>query len=137
MAKDINKDVFDDATKLKLSIFGECFEEWLPVFMNDLYTEKVFILDFFAGSGMDSNNNHGSPLVLLNKAKGEDRKYCVKARKEIQFIFNEALKGKSNDLASNVENYIETCATNNECSECIYSYDVQNSEFKSFFQKHL
>ena len=38
MAKNINKKAFDKATKLKLKIFGESFEEWLPVFIHDRYT---------------------------------------------------------------------------------------------------
>ena len=59
MAKNINKTAFDDATKLKLDIFGESFEEWLPVFNNDLYTKKVYVFDFFAGSGTDIENNYG------------------------------------------------------------------------------
>ena len=78
MAKDMNKKVFDNATKLKLDIFGECFEKWLPVFNNDLWTDSVYVFDFFAGSGCDKGNNPGSPLVLLDKAKGKDCKYCLK-----------------------------------------------------------
>jgi len=82
MGKNINKSAFNDATELKLDIFGECFEEWLPVFNNDIYTKEVYIFDFFAGSGTDANNNLGSPLILLDKAKGKDRKYCLKAQKK-------------------------------------------------------
>ena len=41
MAKDMNKKEFDDATVLKLNIFGECFEEWLPVFNNDKFTDEI------------------------------------------------------------------------------------------------
>jgi len=47
MGKDINKSVFDEATKLKLDIFGECFEEWLPVFNYNNYTQAVYVFDFF------------------------------------------------------------------------------------------
>ncbi len=77
MAKNINKSVFDDSTQLKLGIFGECFEEWLPVFNNDQFTSKVYVFDFFAGSGTDTENNMGSPLILLDKAKGKNRKYGI------------------------------------------------------------
>jgi hypothetical protein len=62
MAKDINKDVFPDETILKLDIFAKCFREWLPVFIYDRFTKGIFIVDFFAGSGLDSKaspkNNH-------------------------------------------------------------------------------
>ncbi len=106
MAKNINKTVFDDATKLKLDIFGECFEEWLPVFNYDRYTKKIYVFDFFAGSGTDDDKNYGSPLILLDKAKGKERKYCLNAKKEINFIFNESIKNKSIELKVNVKNYV-------------------------------
>jgi len=69
MAKDINKNSFDEATKLKLTIFGECFKEWLPVFLHNRYTQSVYIYDFFAGSGTDAEGHNGSPLILLTEAK--------------------------------------------------------------------
>ncbi|MFV0505710.1 MAG: hypothetical protein ACK5L5_03225 [Bacteroidales bacterium] len=73
----MNKKPFDEASKLKLEIFGECFKEWFPVFMNNRWCEKLYIYDFFAGSGKDSEGNYGSPLVLLDQAKGENNKYCL------------------------------------------------------------
>src|SRR5665647_434227 len=133
MAKDINKTVFDEATKLKLDIFGECFEEWLPVFNNDLYTKAVYVFDFFAGSGTDSENNPGSPLVLLDKAKGTNRKYCLNAKKEIKFLFNEGESDKSRELIQNVIQYIEQCKKDNKCNGCIYQYRVENYNFQDIF----
>lgn len=133
MAKDINKTKFDEATKLKLDIFGECFEQWLPVFNNDLYTESVYVFDFFAGSGKDIKNNHGSPLVLLEKAKGTDRKYCINARKEIKFLFNESESVKSKELLENVIQHIEQCKKVNKCSGCIYQIKVENYNFQDIF----
>ena len=136
MAKNINKTAFDDATKLKLDIFGECFEEWLPVFNNDRYTNKVYVFDFFAGSGTDVDNNWGSPLILLDKAKGKEQKYCLKAKKEIIFIFNEALKDKSLELKENVDNHIEECKIRNSCSDCVYDYTINNFNFKDIFSNN-
>lgn len=133
MAKDINKAVFDEATKLKLDIFGECFEEWLPVFNNDPYTKAVYVFDFFAGSGRDKENNPGSPLVLLDKAKGTNRKYCLNAKKEIKFLFNEGESDKSKELVQNVIQYINQCKENNECPGCIYEYRVENYNFQDIF----
>jgi len=136
MAKNINKTAFDDATKLKLDIFGESFEEWLPVFNNDRYTEKVYIFDFFAGSGTDANNNWGSPLILLDKAKGIERKYCLKAKKEIIFIFNEALTDKSIELKENVDNYIKDCKDKHNCTDCVYDYSIGNFKFQDIFSNN-
>ncbi len=133
MAKDINKTVFDEATKLKLDIFGECFEEWLPVFNNDLYTKAVYVFDFFAGSGKDVENNPGSPLVLLEKAKGTNRKYCLNAKKEIGFLFNEGELDKSEELNQNIIQFIEQCKKDNKCNGCIYQYKVENYNFQDMF----
>jgi len=133
MAKNINKYSFDEATKLKLGIFGECFEEWLPVFNNDIFTKKVYVFDFFAGSGTDIESNLGSPLILLDKAKGKDRKYCLKTQKEIIFIFNEAIQEKSIELKENVDNYIAKCKFKNNCENCVYDYRIENFDFKDIF----
>lgn len=133
MAKNINNSVFDDATKLKLNIFGECFEEWLPVFSNDLYTKSVYVFDFFAGSGKDAEANLGSPLILLNKAKGKDRQYYLKAKKEIKFFFNEGNEEKSLKLQQNVNKYIVNCKQEYECSDCIYPYTINNYDFQDIF----
>ncbi len=133
MAKDINKTVFDEATKLKLDIFGECFEEWLPVFNYDLYTKAVYVFDFFAGSGTDAQNYPGSPLVLLDKAKGTDRKYCLNAKKEIKFLFNEGDSEKSKELIQNIIQYIEQCQKKNKCGGCTYQYKVKNLDFQDIF----
>lgn len=133
MAKDINKTAFDEATKLKLNIFGECFEEWLPVFNNNLYTDEIYIYDLFAGSGKDPENTKGSPLVLFDKAKGIDRKYCLRKKKKTKFIFNELMKDKSEELEQNIKQYLEQCKHDNDCEGCVYRYKVSNSNFKDFF----
>ncbi|MFA6713928.1 MAG: three-Cys-motif partner protein TcmP [Victivallales bacterium] len=133
MAKDINNTAFDDATKLKLDIFGECFEEWLPVFNNDPYTKKIYVFDFFAGNGKDLGGNSGSPLVLLDKARGQECQYCKKSKKEIKFIFNEGIKRKSTELKRNIENYLQSCEKNNGCPYCIYQYSVENHDFQNIY----
>lgn len=135
MAKNINNKEFDEATKLKLKIFGESFEEWLPVFIHDRYTSEVYIFDFFAGSGTDIENNLGSPLILLDKAKGENRKYCSKAQKPIKFFFNEGKIRKSNKLKENTNVFIEKCKIDNNCSDCIYKYHILNYDFQDLFSQ--
>jgi three-Cys-motif partner protein len=132
MTKDINKGVFDEATKLKLDIFGECFEEWFPVF-NYNFTDSICIFDFFAGSGKDVQGNTGSPLVLLDKAKGKDKKYCSNAKKSIRFFFNEGKKRKSQKLEQNVKQYLEACAQENGCNRCTYQYTITNEDFQDIF----
>ena len=135
MAKNINSKPFEDTTKLKLDIFRECFREWLPVFIHTKWTDEVVIFDFFAGSGKDTNGVLGSPLVLLDEAKGENRELCSKVKKNISFIFNEALVKKSVELNINVETHITNCEIENKCGGCIYDTNVLQYEFKSLFEE--
>lgn len=134
MAKNINNEPFDEATKLKLDIFGDSFEKWLPVFINDRYTNQVVVFDFFAGSGKDKNGEKGSPLILLDKAKGLNKQYCGAARKSIQFIFNEFMSDKSTQLSHNVSQFITDCTKENGCKECIYELDILKQDFQEVFQ---
>ncbi len=133
MVKDINKEVFDESTLLKLEIFGDCFREWFPVFIHNPFIKKISIYDFFAGSGKDPVGNHGSPLVLLRESMGNDRSYCSKIKKPIEFIFNESLKRKSRTLDDNVRHYLSTCENDKGCNQCVYATSVENEEFKDCF----
>lgn len=142
MAKNINAKPFDEATLNKLSIFRECFKEWLPVFINTEFAEKIYIYDFFAGSGKDSEGNYGSPLILLDVAKGEQCKYCNAVKqngKEIFFSFNEreasVAQEKHKELKLNVDNFLKECAEKNNCSQgCVYNTNCFNKEFKEGFK---
>ena len=134
MAKDINNEAFDEATKQKLEIFGDSFKEWFPVFLYDIYTDGIVVFDFFAGSGTDKNGVHGSPLTLLDNSKGDSNSYCKVAKdKKIHFIFNEVKENKSKALDDNVKKYICDCEEKNQCGKCVYSYEVRQEEFKKLF----
>lgn len=92
MARNINNNPFTEETLLKLDIFRNSFREWLPVFIHQLFWKKLYVYDFFAGSGYDSEGNPGSPIILLDEAKGKDQMNCNSLKdksKEIVFVFNE------------------------------------------------
>ena len=135
MTKNINKKPFDEATKLKLEIFGEWFREWLPVFIHNPFVDKIFIYDFFAGSGTDSEGTPGSPLILLNEAKGENCKICNSVgSKQVVFGFNELLDTKNDQLKASIDRYIENCILQNcKRSECQYKNHIGKMEFKEAF----
>lgn len=139
MAKNINKKPFDEATKLKLDIFRECFREWLPVFIHNPLVEKIYIYDFFAGSGKDSLGNLGSPLILLNEAKGENCKVCNSVgEKQIIFGFNELLDRKNIELKDAIDSFIDNCIkTNCKKEECQYKSHVGKFEFKEVFNSQI
>lgn len=134
MAKDINNSTFDESTKLKLGIFGECFREWLPVFLYTPFVESVCVFDFFAGSGTDADGSHGSPLVLLEEARGENRKYCLNAEKNIDFLFNEGNRSKSLQLKQTVDDFVCKCQQENQCESCVYQRTFTNLDFQDVFQ---
>jgi three-Cys-motif partner protein len=138
MAKDINRDTFPEETILKLDIFAKCFREWLPVFIYDRFTKGIFIVDFFAGSGLDSRGNLGSPLLLLNEARGINCEYCntiLRNNKKAYFAFNENNKQKKEELVYNVKSFMEQCIKNNcKRDKCIYSYsNFGQYDFKDVF----
>lgn len=142
MAKNINDKPFDEGTLTKLSIFRKCFEEWLPVFINQEFIEKIYIYDFFAGSGYDKNGAPGSPIILLDVAKGDNMKYCKAVReknKKVLFAFNEYEPKSKNQLKyellkSNITNFILKCKDDN-CgkTKCIYEAFISNKDFKEGF----
>ena len=71
------------------------------------YITNVLIYDMFAGSGMDAMGNYGSPLILLQEAKGENKQYCTFLSKQnapqVYFGFNELLTHKEVELESNIQ----------------------------------
>ena len=143
MARNINSEPFDEATKLKLDIFRKCFKEWFPVFIHTPWIEHIYIYDFFAGSGTDANSVPGSPLILLEEAKGVDCKYCqpIKENKKgVTFVFNEKEPTKKQPkyelLSQAVENYVNNCIAENNCGgSCVYVRHCTNNDFKDRFNK--
>jgi len=136
MADKFHEKPFDEATKLKLEIFGECFREWLPVFVYNPTVSKIFVYDFFAGSGQDGAGSLGSPLILLNEAKGENCRFCDALNgKEIIFAFNDAYKSKQ--LEESVNKHLEKCLKENcQMQKCNYAWHIGAFNFKEAFERH-
>ena len=140
MPKDINSSPFDEGTKIKLDIFRKCFREWYPVFVHDFHTERLYVFDMFAGSGMDTRGVHGSPLILLEEAKGAQCKHCKSLKsssneKRVFFIFNEFLKSKYEALISNVHSFQNKCMEDHSCNDCPIKKGTytRNEDFQYLF----
>lgn len=139
MTKDINKRTFSEETELKLDIFRECFREWYPVFINAPFIQKVYIYDMFAGSGCDQVGNPGSPLVLLEEAKGDKGQYCEHVYNgkfpHVYFAFNEKKKDKVDELKKNVSDMLASCRLNCQYNKCVFQEDknlfYRNDDFKN------
>ncbi len=136
MAKDINSEAFSEETKLKLSIFRDCFKEWLPVFLNNPYIKEICIFDLFAGSGKDSEGTSGSPIILLQETRGEKGKYCKQVyendKLKINLLLNEKNYEKFNLLKENVSCELRACKSTCSLNECILERNcfVSNKDFK-------
>lgn len=140
MAKNINKLSFSEETLLKLDIFRECFREWFPVFLHTKYISNIFIYDLFAGSGTDADGTFGSPLILLEEARGNKQQHCshfAKSPQRITFAFNEYQKRKAIALEQKVQTYLEKCKEQcNIEAECPYlnSCHFKHDDFQTLFQ---
>lgn len=141
MTKDINSSPFNEGTKTKLNIFRRCFREWYPVFVHDLYTKHLFVFDMFAGSGMDTKGVSGSPLILLEEAKGTQCEHCKALKsssnvKQVFFLFNEFSKPKYEALTNNVHGFQNRCMESHGCSECPIKKGIytRNEDFQNLFE---
>lgn len=148
--KDINKKAFDEGTLLKLKIFQECFREWFPVFLYTPGIERICIYDLFAGSGYDTEGNPGSPIILLEEARGNEYQHCSRLNQckklKVMFGFNEKNKKKATLLRENVERSQVSCKS--KCplrvEDCVMSrtavasqtFDeiTQSKRFNAFMQ---
>ena len=136
--KDINNKPFDEGTLLKLDIFRDCFREWFPVFVHNPAISHIFIYDMFAGSGKDSIGMDGSPLILLNEARGTEKQHCRalsnSQSKRVYFGFNEFDFNKRTALETLLRNNQSLCQKN--ClQECPYTNSLffQSEDFKKLF----
>ncbi len=140
MAKNINKKVYSEETLLKLDIFRECFREWFPVFLHNPYITNIYIYDFFAGSGTDVEGTFGSPLILLEEARGEKHQHCAhfqQNKQKIAFAFNEAQKRKAKTLESKVNDFFSSCQENCEVTTiCPYKVNChfRHDDFQNLFE---
>lgn len=129
MAKNINSFEYTEETMLKLDIFRKCFREWYPVFLHAPHISHLFIYDMFAGSGKDAAGNYGSPLILLQEARGENRQHCKHlisngGRPSVVFGFNEMLQSKATELKQNIDTEQTECQKNCEYSICPFTNNI-------------
>jgi len=94
---------FDELTMTKLFIFEKYVENWIPVFLKQK-VDCIYIFDFFAGIGYDSQNNPGSPIRIINQIKSYQ---SIIYNTKIILFFNEYKKKNFEKLKSNCDNYLK------------------------------
>ncbi|MBQ2839615.1 MAG: three-Cys-motif partner protein TcmP [Muribaculaceae bacterium] len=128
MAKNINSSEYTEETMLKLDIFRKCFREWYPVFLHAPHITHLFIYDMFAGSGKDAVGNYGSPLILLQEARGENKQHCKHlynvGKPIVVFGFNEKIRNKSIELQENIKAEQSACQEHCEYSSCPFINNI-------------
>lgn len=103
--KDIHKEPFDEGTLTKLEIFQQYAREWLPVFVMS-QRKKVYIFDFFAGTGYDVNGVPGSPIRILQEIKSQIQN-INKNGTIIHLFLNEYKKKKYDQLMEAYKAFID------------------------------
>jgi three-Cys-motif partner protein len=143
--KDFHNNGFDNGTLIKLHVFKEYLKAWLPVFLKvkNPFWQKIFIYDFFAGEGKDGEGNSGSPLIIIDELKN----FCKDIKNkdmQLKVILNEYDRKKKEKLQDCSLDYINKCRKSNDAeiycpnfnqdSGCVFQLNIENNDFKEFFQ---
>ncbi len=125
--KNIHDEPFSEETLLKLEIFREYVEAWLPVFIKRDF-KQIGIFDFFAGAGYDSAGNPGSPILLLDA--------IVKFEKEIRdrdIQVNLCLNEFDKDKHKALRKAIEEWRLKTDIPKCNLFDVVESKDFRHAF----
>jgi three-Cys-motif partner protein len=141
MPKDINSEEYDAGTKVKLEILSSYIGEWLQVMINLDYLKTFYLYDFFAGSGSDTSDNPGSPIIILNHVITNCPKLKEK-NKNVSIVFNdnnslkiEKLKQKCNELIKKNCTESKSCTGYSENRCPIMDVRFENKDFKNLFNE--
>jgi len=85
--KNLHIKPFDNGTLIKLEIFEDYAQAWIPTFVMQSKPE-IHIFDFFSGPGYDSIGVAGSPIRILEKI-GEQLGNFLSKKTKIVLHFNE------------------------------------------------
>lgn len=130
MIKDLHKQPFDENTLKKLEIFELYTKEWLPTFIM-LKVEKMYIFDFFAGTGYDLNHVPGSPIRILKQLGN-----LFQNGNEVHVVLNEYDKAKYVQLKTACNEYVESDSELRRAKENhILTYEICNEDFAKLFPK--
>lgn len=131
-AKNLHEQPFDEETILKLEIFEDYLQEWLPTFVMSHADGNIRIFDFFAGPGKDVAGNFGSPIRILQQIKAQSGNIFQK-RCRIHVCLNEYDATKFKLLGQCCEQYINE---DKELSRLYSKYlflEFHNEDFADLF----
>ncbi|HSZ84567.1 MAG TPA: three-Cys-motif partner protein TcmP [Puia sp.] len=133
--KDLHEEPFDEGTIVKLEIFEDYAQAWIPTFVMQ-GVPTICIFDFFAGTGFDKEGVAGSsPIRILEKI-----------REQIGNIFQKKVKIKVflNEFEPNKKEQKKFELLKNACSEYLETHKdmdraielkIFNENFEELFPK--
>lgn len=116
--KDLHEKPFDKGTIVKLEIFEDYAQAWIPTFVM-IGVREIHIFDFFSGPGYDSRHVPGTPIRILQKI-AEQLGNILHRRTKVVLHFNEFEPGKKQQR--------KFSALQTNCNEFIHA----NSKLKYF-----
>lgn len=102
---DHHRQPYDEGTLTKLELFEKYAEAWIPTFVMSPSYSEIFIYDFFAGTGQDSDGVPGSAIRLLRQIDSQTGN-IFKTKTKIHLVLNELDREKCATLKSHCESYI-------------------------------
>lgn len=129
MSRDLHDKPFDEATVVKLEIFEDYAQAWIPTFVMS-GDPVICIFDFFAGTGYDQNGVPGSPIRLLKKLR-EQIAPIFQKKIQVKVFFNEYAKKKHEQLNLACSEFLED---HPELGRAI-ELQVLNEDFQDSFKK--
>lgn len=103
MSKKFFNRPFTEDTNVKLELYREYLKKWFPVFIaaHKPFVQAVNLFDLFCGTGRDSEETPGSPIIALEVLKGfEDLVTTTKV--QINLFFNDKNKEFLDLLIKNI-----------------------------------
>lgn len=125
--KDLHEEPFDQGTLAKLEIFADYAKAWIPTWVM-ASVPKIYIFDFFAGTGYDKKGIPGSAIRILEKVK-EQAGNISKNKVKVHVCLNEYNKGKFELLQSACLEYMENNADVNQS----VALTLRNEDFEKVF----
>lgn len=128
-SQDFHGKQFDNATRLKLEIFREYLQEWLPVFLARSNARRyINIYDFFAGPGYDAQGTPGSPVIILHEVRRCLDTMAMPANVQLRLFFNDYDGQSVASLRANIAEYLD---------DSRYSVIIRQMDFFDAFASEL
>ncbi len=126
--KDLHATIFDEGTLVKLELFQNYLEEWLPVFIHSKGFASINIIDFFAGAGTDAGGTPGSPLLILSTIEKH-----VSALPEAGLSVNLILNDFEVDKYESLIEVVNEKLASNQNLQSVVRIQFYNEDFEKLF----